>query len=335
VFALVSRDVPVKQRVAVMRAFLIAVAMVLGVIPGAWAQSYPTHPVRLIVPFAPGGGTDAQARILADVLSRRLGQAFVVENMGGAGGTIGFNLVARADPDGYTILATTPAVTINPYIQKDIAYDPARDFAPVIQTTTSPIVLVVPADSTIRTVQDLIDMAKAKPGQVRYGSAGIGSIAHLSGALFGALAGVKLTHIPYRGSGPSVIDLMAGRLQADFENAPAVLPQIRGGQLRAVAVGTSRRSTLLPDLPTVAETVPGFESSSWFGILVPANTPRPVIDRLNAALNAGLDDPETQKSLSGLGVERIGGTPEAFGAYLKTKIAEMKTVAQAANLTRQ
>jgi tripartite-type tricarboxylate transporter receptor subunit TctC len=319
----------------VIRAFLIAAVMVLGVVPGAFAQSYPTHPVRLIVPFAAGGGTDAQARIWADVLSRRLGQAFVVENMGGAGGTIGFNLVARADPDGYTILATTPAVTINPYIQKDIAYDPARDFAPVIQTTTSPIVLVVPAASPIHTVQDLIDMAKAKPGQVRYGSAGIGSISHLSGALFGSLAGVKLTHIPYRGAGPAVIDLMAGRLQGDFENAPAVLLQIRGGQLRAVAVGTSGRSTLLPDVPTVAETVPGYESSSWFGILVPMNTPRPVIDRLNAALNAGLDDPATQKSLSGLGVERIGGTPEAFGAYLKAKIAEMKTVAQAANLTRQ
>jgi tripartite-type tricarboxylate transporter receptor subunit TctC len=319
----------------VIKAFLIAAAMALGAGSVAFAQAYPTHPVRLVVPFAPGGGTDAQARILADALTQRLGQAFVVENMGGAGGTIGFNLVARADPDGYTILSATPAITINPYIQEDIAYDPARDFAPVVQTTTSPIALVVPADSPVHTVQDLIDMARAKPGQVRYGSAGIGSVAHLSGALFAALAGVKLTHVPYRGSGPALIDLLAGRLQVQFENAPAVLAQIRGGQLRAVAVGTTRKFTLLPEVPTIVETVPGYESSSWFGILAPAKTPRPVIDRLNAALNDSLDDPEVQKALSGLGVERIGGTPEAFGAYLKAKVAEMKTVAQAANLTRR
>ncbi len=317
------------------KASLIAVAMLLSTGPAAFAQAYPTHPVRMIVPFAPGGGTDAVSRILADTLSRRLGQAFVVENMGGAGGTIGFNLVARADPDGYTILSTTPAIAINPYLQKDIAYDPIRDFAPVIQATTSPIVLVVPTESPIHTVRDLIDMARAKPGQIRYGSAGIGSISHLSGALFAAMAQVKLTHVPYRGSGPALIDLLAGRMQVQFENAPTVLAQIRGGQLRAIGVGTADKSALLPDVPTVAETVPGYESSSWFGILVPAATPRPVIDRLNAALNASLDDPEMQKTLSGLGLERIGGTPVAFGAYLKAKVAEMKTVAQAANLARQ
>jgi tripartite-type tricarboxylate transporter receptor subunit TctC len=321
------------------KAFLIAVAMALGIVPPAFAQAsatdYPTHPIRFIVPFAAGGGSDAQSRILAEALTKRLGQPVVVENMGGAGGTIGVNLVARADPDGYTILSTTPSITINPYIQKDIAYDPARDFAPVIQTTTSPIVLVVPADSPIKSVQDVIDMARAKPGSVRYGSAGIGSIAHLSTALFAAMANVKLTHIPYRGTGPALIDLLAGRLQVEFENAPGVLPQIHSGQLRAIAVGTAKPSTLLPGLPTIAETVPGYESSSWFGVLVPAKTPRPIIDKLNAALNDALADPAVQKQLAGLGVERVGGTPEAFGAYLKAKIAEMKTVAKAANLTPQ
>jgi tripartite-type tricarboxylate transporter receptor subunit TctC len=321
------------------KAFLIAVAMALGIVPPAFAQAsatdYPTHPIRFIVPFAAGGGSDAQSRILAEALTKRLGQPVVVENMGGAGGTIGVNLVARADPDGYTILSTTPSITINPYIQKDIAYDPARDFAPVIQTTTSPIVLVVPADSPIKSVQDVIDMARTKPGSVRYGSAGIGSIAHLSTALFAAMANVKLTHIPYRGTGPALIDLLAGRLQVEFENAPGVLPQIHSGQLRAIAVGTAKPSTLLPGLPTIAETVPGYESSSWFGVLVPAKTPRPIIDKLNAALNDALADPAVQKQLAGLGVERVGGTPEAFGAYLKAKIAEMKTVAKAANLTPQ
>ena len=323
-----------KGRNSVFKAFLIAAAMLAG-FGQASAQQYPTHPVRVIVPFAPGGGTDALSRILADALSRRLGQAFVVENMGGAGGTIGYNLVARAEPDGYTMLSATPALVVNPYIQKDIAYDPLRDFAPVIQTTTSPMVMVVPANSPIHTAQDLIDAARAKPGQVRYGSAGIGSISHVTGALFAAMAGVKLTHVPYRGSGPALIDLLAGRMHVQFENAPTVLGQIRGGQLRAVAVGTAGKSSLLPDVPTIAETVPGYESSSWFGFLVPAATPRPMIERLNAALNDSLNDPAMEKTLAGLGVERIGGTPEAFGAYLKAKVAEMKTVAQAANLTRQ
>ena len=317
------------------KAFLIGVALLACAGSAAVAQPYPTHPVRFIVPFVPGGGTDAQVRILADALSRRLGQPFVVENLGGAGGTIGFNMVARAEPDGYTILSTTPAFTINPSIQKDIAYGPLRDFAPVIQTTTSPIVLVVAADSPIHTVRDLIDTAREAPGQIRYGSAGIGSIAHLSGALFAAMADVKMTHVPYRGSGPSLIDLLAGRLQVQFENLAAVLPQIRSGQLRAVAVGTAKRSSLLPDVPTIAETVPGYESSAWLGILVPRATPRPVIDRLNATLNDILNDPDVQKPLSGLGVERIGGPPEVFGALLQAKVAEMKIVARAANLTRQ
>ena len=317
------------------KVILTAAALMLSTIEIGLAQSYPTHPVRIIVPFAPGGGTDALARILADTLGRRLGQAFIVENIGGAGGTIGFNQVARADPDGYTLLCATPAITINPYIQKDIAYGSALAFAPVIQATTSPIVLVVAADSPIHTVRDLIDMARTQPGQVRYGSAGIGSISHLSGALFGALASVKITHVPYRGSGPALIDLLAGRLQVQFENAPAVLAQIRGGQLRPVAVGTAVKSNLLPDVPTIAETVPNFESSAWFGILAPAQTPRSVIDRLNAAFNEALDDPDVRKSLSGLGAEWIGGTPEGFGTYLTAKVAEMKTAARAANLMRQ
>jgi tripartite-type tricarboxylate transporter receptor subunit TctC len=316
------------------KAFLMVALMLSGLGPAS-AEEWPTHPVRVIVPFAPGGGTDALSRVLADGLSRHVGQAFVVENIGGAGGPIGYNMVARAAPDGYTILSATPALVLNPYIQKDIAYDPLRDFAPVIQTTTSPMVIVVPTASPFRTTQDLIDAARARPGQVRYGSAGIGSISHVSGALFAAMAGVKLTHVPYRGSGPALIDLLAGRMHVQFENAPTVLGQIHGGQLRALAVGTAGKSALLPDVPTAAETVPGYESSSWFGILVPKATPRPVVERLNAALNEVLKDPAMEKTLAGLGVERIGGTPEAFGAYLVAKVAEMKTVAEAANLTKQ
>jgi tripartite-type tricarboxylate transporter receptor subunit TctC len=301
----------------------------------ARAQDYPTRPIRFIVPFAAGGGSDAQSRIWADVLSKALGQGVAVENMGGGGGTIGVRTVARAAPDGYTILSTTPSFTINPYIQKDVDYDPAADFEPVIQTTTSPIVLVVPKASELKSVKDVIDLARAKPGQVFYGTAGVGSIAHLSSALFASLAKVDLVHVPYRGTGPALIDLLGGRLQVQFENAPGVLPQITSGELRAIAVGTAQKSKILPDLPTIAETVPGYESSSWFGIMVPAKTPRAVVDKLNAAINKGLADPEVQKKLDGLGVERIGGTPEAFGTYLKARIADMKVIAKAANLTPQ
>lgn len=240
----------------------------------AQAADYPTHAIRFVVPFAAGGGTDAQARILGEAMGKRLGQALAVENMGGAGGTIGVNAVARADPDGYTILSATPSFTINPYLQRDAAYSPLKDFAPVIQTTTSPLVLVVPTGSSINSVQDVIDMAQAKPGQVRYGTAGVGSFGHISSALFAAMAKVRLVHVPYRGTGPALIDLIAGRLQVQFENAAGVLPQIRNGQLRAIAVGTAGKSALFPDLPTIAQTVPGYESSSWFGVLVPAATPR-------------------------------------------------------------
>ena len=321
------------------KALLIAAAMTFGAMSTVSAQtpepSYPTRSIRLIVPFAPGGGTDALSRILADALGQRVGRTVVVENMGGAGGTIGIAAVAHARPDGYTILSATPSLTVNPYIQNDIAYDPGKDFAPVILATNSPIVMVVPAKSPIRSVQDLIDMAREKPGQVLYGTAGIGSIAHLSSALFAALAHVTLTHIPYRGSGPALVDLLGGVLQVQFENAPAVLADIQSGQLRAIAVGTAQKSTLLPDLPTIAATVPGYESSSWFGILAPANAPRAVIEKLNAALNDGLADPAVQKRLSGLGVERIGGTPEAFATYLNANIAQMKIAAKAANLTPQ
>jgi tripartite-type tricarboxylate transporter receptor subunit TctC len=320
-----------------LKAFLIAVTTAFCAVAPAFAQApgtdYPTHSIRLIVPFAPGGSTDSLARILAEALSQRIGQSVVVENMAGAGGTIGIGFVAHARPDGYTILSATPSVTINPYIQKDITYDPGRDFAPVIQVAVSPMVLVVPANSPIKSVQDLIDMARAKPGRVLYGSAGVGSIDHLSSALFAALAHVTLTHVPYRGAGPALVDLLAGVLQMQFENAPSVMDDIHGGQLRAIAVGTAKRSALLPNLPTVAQTVPGYEASSWFGILAPAKTPRPVIDKLNAAFNASLADPAVQKHLSSLAVERIGGTPEAFGAYLVANIAQMKIAAKAANLT--
>jgi tripartite-type tricarboxylate transporter receptor subunit TctC len=310
---------------------LAALAAVLS-IGAAQAQSYPTRPIRLIVPFAAGGGTDTLCRIFGQVLSEQLGATVVVENVGGAGGTIGTGQGAKAAADGYTIVSATPSIAINPHLQKSVPYDTLRDFAPIVQISASPAVLVVNKDFPVKSVRDLIDLARAKPGTISYGSAGTGSFAFLAAELFKALAGVDMTHIPYRGTGPALIDLLAGRIQVEFENAPAVLGQIRNGELKAIAVGTSKRSAILPDLPTIADTVPGYESTSWLGLLAPAATPRPIIERLNAAINKGLEDPTIRKRLDDLGVERAGGTPEAFAAYLKAKVEETDRIAKAAGL---
>jgi tripartite-type tricarboxylate transporter receptor subunit TctC len=319
-----------------MRKFVLsALAATIAMISGAVAADYPDHPIKLIVPFAPGGSTDSQARVLADYLGRALGQQVVVVNVGGAGGTLGLNQGAKAAPDGYTLVTATPSLTINPYIQKDIPYDPIKDFAPIALVATSPIVLVVPKDSRIHSVRDLIDMAKARPGEIRYGSAGIGSATHLSTALFEAMAGVRLVHVPYRGAGPALLDVIAGRLDLQFENAPSVLGHVRGGALRGIAVGSAKRSSLFPDLPTIAETVPGYEATSWFGVLAPAKTPHAVIDKVNAAINKALVDATVKKQMDALGVELIGGTPDNFAAFLKARMAELKTVSKAANLTPQ
>jgi tripartite-type tricarboxylate transporter receptor subunit TctC len=321
---------------AMLKIALSVLAAAIFTIGGAAGQTdYPTHPIRLIVPFAPGGSTDSQARIVADYLGRELGQQMVVVNIGGAGGTIGLNQAAKAAPDGYTFVTATPSLTINPYIQKDIAYDPIRDFEPVALVATSPIVLVVPLESTIKSVQDLIDVAKAKPGEVKYGSAGIGSATHLSSALFAAMVDINLIHVPYRGAGPAILDLMGGRLDLQFENAPSVLGQVRGGTLRGIAVGSSKRSTMLPELPTIGDTVPGYEATSWFGLLAPTKTPRAVVDKINAAVNKALADPAVQKQMDSIGVELIGGTPDQFAAFLKARVAELKSVSKAANLVPQ
>jgi tripartite-type tricarboxylate transporter receptor subunit TctC len=287
------------------------------------------------VPFAPGGSTDSQARIVAEYLGRELGQQVIVVNVGGAGGTLGLNQAAKAAPDGSTLVTATPSLTINPYIQKDIGYDPIKDLEPIALLATSPIVLVVPKDSNIKTVQDLIDMAKAKPGELKYGSAGIGSATHLSTALFAAMAKVDLVHVPYRGAGPAILDLLAGRMDMQFENAPSVLGQVQSGALRGVAVGSPKRSAMLPELPPIGDTVHGYEASSWFGILAPAKTPRAIIDKVNAAANKALADPAVKKQMDSLGVELIGGTPAQFEAYLKARVEELRTVSKAANLTPQ
>jgi tripartite-type tricarboxylate transporter receptor subunit TctC len=311
------------------------VITICAVVPVAAQTDYPNHPIRLIVPFAPGGSTDAQARIIAEHLGHELGQQIAVINVGGAGGTVGFAQAAKAAPDGYTLVTATPSLTINPYIQKDMPYDAATDFEPVALLADSPIVLVVPKESAIASVKDLIATAKAKPAELRYGSAGVGSITHLSTARFATMAGVDLVHVPYHGAAPAILDLMAGRLDLQFENAPTILDRVRSGELKGIAVGTAKPSAILPELPTIAATVPGYEASSWFGLLAPAKTPRAIVDKVNAAANKVLADPAVKTQMQTLGVDLIGGTPEDFRVYVNARLAEMKDVAKAANLVPQ
>jgi tripartite-type tricarboxylate transporter receptor subunit TctC len=285
------------------------------------AQQYPTKPIRFIVPFAPGGGTDVLARLLAQRLFEPLGQPVVVDNRPGAGGVIGAEIAARAPADGYTIVLGSPGpLTINPNLQR-VPYDTLRDFSPVTLAQISPFVLLVHPSVAATSVKDLIALAKAKPGSLNYGSAGTGSVSHFSSEQFKALAGVDAIHVPYKGAGPYLIDLVAGRLQMAFENLPTVWPHVRSGKLRMLAVGTKSRAALVPDVPTVAEAgVPGYESSTAFGVLAPAKTPASAIARLNRELVKILHGADLKEQMTAQGVEAVGGTPQQYAAHLKEEL---------------
>jgi tripartite-type tricarboxylate transporter receptor subunit TctC len=291
------------------------------------AQSYPVKPVTLVVPFAPGGGADVVARIMSPHLSQALGQPVVVENRPGAGATIGANTVAKAAPDGYTLLYVTPGVQLtNPYLMKKLPYDPVNDFAPVIPLVVVPNVLVVHPSLPVKTVKDLIELAKAKPGTLNFSSSGVGASSHLSGELFKQMTGTAITHVAYKGTGASIQDLLSGTVQLAIESVNVMLPHIKSGALRAVAVSTLERSPVLPDLPTIADTLPGFDAAAFNYISAPARTPRPVIDRLNKELNAVLAVPEVRERFLSLGVTTIGGTPEDLDARIKRESAKWKRV---------
>jgi len=295
--------------------------------------AYPTKPVRFIVPFAPGGSTDLLARFLAPRLTETLGQPVVVDNRGGAGGVIGAELAARAPADGYTIVLGSPGpLTINPNLQR-VPYDTLRDFSPITLATISPFTLVVHPSTPAGSVKELVALAKAKPGQLNYGSAGNGSVGHFSSEQFKALAGVDIVHVPYKGAGPAVADLVGGRLHLMFENLPTILPHVRSGKLKMLAVGTKTRSALVPEYPTVAEAgVPGYESSTAFGVLAPAKTPAAVITRLNQDTVKALQTAELKEKLSGLGLEAVGGTPQQYAAHLKEELAKYGRIVKAAGI---
>lgn len=284
----------------------------------AAAQSYPARSVRVIVPFPPAGGTDLFARTVSQKLATVLGQQFIVDNRSGAGGGIGSEAVARAVPDGYTLLITSSSThSINPHLTRKPLYDPRRDFAPVIVIAAAPNVLVVHPSVPVKTVRELITFARVRPGQINYASNGSGTLSHLTGELFKLQTGLNLVHIPYKGGPPAVIDLVAGQVSALFSAFPTVSGQMRAGRLRALAVSGARRASIAPDLPTVAETIPGFESSQWWAMFAPAATPAAIVNRLNTETGKFLGDADMRERFALDGAEPVGGTPAEFVEFLR------------------
>ncbi len=282
-------------------------------------QTWPSSPIRMVVPFAPGGGADLMARILADPLSKRLGQPIVIENKPGAGATLGADFVAKATPDGYTLLWTTPGPQItNPYLMPKLPYDPFKDFTAIATVVTAVNVLVVTPSLPVKSVPELIAYAKANPGKLNFSSSGVGASSHLSGELFKMMAGIDIVHVAYRGSGPALQDLLAGNVQMSIDTVAVLLPHIQAGTLRALGVATIERNPSLPDLPPIADTLPGFDGSSINYINGPAGMPQPVVERLNREINAVLSDPDVRKRMEVAGFTPIVESQTA----LVTRIAQ-------------
>ena len=298
-------------------------------------DDYPNHPVRWLVGYPPGGSTDICARLIGQYLSEHLHQQFAVENKPAAGNNLATEIAAHAAPDGYTVFLVNPANAINASLYKNLPFDFIRDMAPVAGFIRVPNVMEVNPNVPAHTVKEFIDYAKADPGKVNLGSSGIGTSVHLSGALFMMMTGVELVHVPYRGSAPALTDLLANQVQVMFDNLPSSLGHIQGGRLRALAVTTSAPSKALPGVPTVAETVPGYEASAWFGMAVPKGTPRPIIDKLNRQINQALADPGIQAKLADLGGILIAGSPEDFGKVIADETAKWAKVVQVTGATAE
>ena len=297
----------------------------------ASAQSYPNRTIRLVVPFPAAGTTDILARAAAQKLTEALGQAVVVDNRPGAAGNIGSDLVAKSAPDGYTLLMGTVGThAINPSLYSKMPYDHVKDFVPVVLVAGVPNVLVVNPALPVNSVADLIKLAKDKPGQINFASSGSGTSIHLSGELFKTMAGVDMTHVPYKGSSPALTDLIGGQVQIMFDNLPSALPQIKAGKLRAIAVTSLKRAPVLPDIPTISESgLPGFEASSWFGVLAPAGTPAAIVARINAEVNKWLQSADAREKLLGQGAEAAGGSPEQFASHIRAESEKWAKVVKA------
>ena len=316
-----------------MRSFLRFVTLGLALVsallsPTVLGQSYPSKPIRVIVPYPAGGTTDLLARGIAQKLVEALGQQVLIENRTGAGGNIGSDLVAKSRPDGYTLLmATIASHAINPNLYRDLSYDPEKDFAPVALVATLPNLLVVNPAVPAKTVKELIALARAKPGELAFASAGSGTTQHLSGEIFKKMAGVDMLHVPYKGNAPAVTDLVGGQVQVMFDNIPISLQQVRAGKLRALAVTGPRRSPALPDIPTIAEAaLPGYAVTSWFALFAPAGTPQEIIALLNRETNKALADPALHRQLTDQGIEPGSGTPAQLATHLHAELQRWKKI---------
>jgi len=298
----------------------------------AQAPAYPVKSVRLLVPSSPGGGTDILARVLAQKMSETFGQQFVVENRPGAGQVIGIEAVARSAPDGYTLLMAASAIVINEVLYAKPPYDTLRDFAPVTLGASLPNILVVHPALPVKSVRELIVLAKTRAGQLNYSSAGSGTSPHLSMELFRLMAGITLTHIPYKGSGPATVDLLAGQVQLSMPNVLTALPHIKGGKLRGLGVTSGKRATGLPDIPAIAETLPGYEAIQWYGILAPAGTTRDIVGKLQAEIARILVLPEVKDRLAADGADAVGSRPDEFAAYIRAELAKWGKVVKTGSI---
>jgi tripartite-type tricarboxylate transporter receptor subunit TctC len=321
-----------------MSAFKLCLGLILNlVLPAAsFAQSgYPSHPVRIVVGFGPGSAADLSARVVAQRLSKTMGQQFIIENKPGGGGTVAAEQVARGPKDGYTLFMGTVANVINGVLDPKLPFDFSRDFAPIVYTTSSPNILVVHPSTGVKDVKGLIALLKAKPEQVFYGSSGVGTSPHLSGELFNMMAGTRMVHVPYSGSAQAVTDLLAGRTQVMFSPASTVLQYVESGQLIALASSESIRASAVPNLPTVAESgLPGFDTSVWFGVMGPSGLPGEIVEKLSSAINEALRDDAVIKPLHTAGLDIKGGTPEQFGAFIDGETRKWNDVVTAAGLRK-
>jgi tripartite-type tricarboxylate transporter receptor subunit TctC len=321
------------MRISGLRGAWLAVCLVLALSPAARAQDYPNRAIKLIVPTGAGGITDILARLVGKSLSEQFGQPVVIENRTGAGGTLGTRAVAQAEPDGYTLLMAFPSHAANPALYASLPYDSEKDFAPISMVTRVSEILLVPNSSPANSVKEFIELAHRQ--QLNYSSVGVGSLAHLATELFMSSAGIKMTHIPYRGVPEAQQAVMTGQVAAFFDTPVTALPQIRAGTVKGLGITTSKRLTIAPDLAAIAEAVPGYEVVGWNGILAPANTPRPIVDKLNAAIQQALKMPEMVKLLTEQGIEPAGNSPEEFASLMHADIEKWKRVCREAGIKPQ
>ena len=314
--------------------FTLAALALTGFCFGALAQDWPAKPIRFIAPNLPGGPTDILARLIGQKLAEALGQPVVVENRAGAGGNIGTEIAAKSPPDGYTLVTGNNATFgANVSLYKRLGFDPVRDFAPVVLVATQPNILVVHPSLPVNSVKELVAFAKARPGQLNYSGSGMGAAAHLAAELFKSMTGTSIVHISYKSAGPALTDLIAGETQLMFATSLSVIPYIKANRVRALAVTTAKRSRLMPELPTIAEAgVPGFEASTWHGVLVPAGTPAAIVDRLNAEINRMLQLPDVREKLLALGAEIVGGSAKEFAVHIQREIPKWAKVIEHAGV---